>query len=258
MRSMRPQTRHARHMPAGQTHRKTRHTGKPDTPENMCLAYLEASPGIEPGYTDLQSAASPLRHEAGYKLCLNFKSGFGKMPCAWRSRDVPQQERKVRVPCTIKKALPCALRHSCCTLTVYAPLHSKQYGVFYCTSPRLCPACGLSPVSGDGTGARRSGGGNTRSRDTRLRLWLWFWFWPPGSAFVPPPLSAALTGAGSLDRSSGITSGGRGVASISTSLPRPEIRSAINWPSTYSGRPSSNPSPLAQPARHIMARHTPQ
>jgi hypothetical protein len=25
---------------------------------------LEASPGIEPGYTDLQSAASPLRHEA--------------------------------------------------------------------------------------------------------------------------------------------------------------------------------------------------
>ena len=26
---------------------------------------MEASPGIEPGYTDLQSAASPLRHEAG-------------------------------------------------------------------------------------------------------------------------------------------------------------------------------------------------
>ncbi len=25
---------------------------------------MEASPGIEPGYTDLQSAASPLRHEA--------------------------------------------------------------------------------------------------------------------------------------------------------------------------------------------------
>ncbi len=25
---------------------------------------LEASPGIEPGYTDLQSAASPFRHEA--------------------------------------------------------------------------------------------------------------------------------------------------------------------------------------------------
>ena len=25
---------------------------------------LEASPGIEPGYADLQSAASPLRHEA--------------------------------------------------------------------------------------------------------------------------------------------------------------------------------------------------
>jgi hypothetical protein len=25
---------------------------------------LEATPGIEPGYTDLQSAASPLRHVA--------------------------------------------------------------------------------------------------------------------------------------------------------------------------------------------------
>jgi hypothetical protein len=25
---------------------------------------MEASPGIEPGYADLQSAASPLRHEA--------------------------------------------------------------------------------------------------------------------------------------------------------------------------------------------------
>lgn len=25
---------------------------------------LEASPGIEPGYKDLQSSASPLRHEA--------------------------------------------------------------------------------------------------------------------------------------------------------------------------------------------------
>lgn len=25
---------------------------------------LEASPGIEPGYEDLQSSASPLRHEA--------------------------------------------------------------------------------------------------------------------------------------------------------------------------------------------------
>lgn len=29
------------------------------------IEILEASPGIEPGYTDLQSAASPLRHEAG-------------------------------------------------------------------------------------------------------------------------------------------------------------------------------------------------
>ena len=28
------------------------------------MKLLEASPGIEPGYTDLQSAASPLRHEA--------------------------------------------------------------------------------------------------------------------------------------------------------------------------------------------------
>jgi hypothetical protein len=26
--------------------------------------FLEAPPGIEPGYTDLQSAASPLRHGA--------------------------------------------------------------------------------------------------------------------------------------------------------------------------------------------------
>ena len=26
--------------------------------------FLEASPGIEPGYKDLQSSASPLRHEA--------------------------------------------------------------------------------------------------------------------------------------------------------------------------------------------------
>lgn len=28
------------------------------------LVWLEASPGIEPGYEDLQSSASPLRHEA--------------------------------------------------------------------------------------------------------------------------------------------------------------------------------------------------
>jgi hypothetical protein len=28
------------------------------------LRKVEASPGIEPGYADLQSAASPLRHEA--------------------------------------------------------------------------------------------------------------------------------------------------------------------------------------------------
>ena len=27
---------------------------------------LEASPGIEPGYKDLQSSASPLRHEASH------------------------------------------------------------------------------------------------------------------------------------------------------------------------------------------------
>ena len=31
-------------------------------PENFWL--VEAPPGIEPGYTDLQSAASPLRHRA--------------------------------------------------------------------------------------------------------------------------------------------------------------------------------------------------
>ena len=28
---------------------------------------VEASPGIEPGYADLQSAASPLRHEASVR-----------------------------------------------------------------------------------------------------------------------------------------------------------------------------------------------
>ncbi len=36
---------------------------------------LEASPGIEPGYTDLQSAASPLRHEA-VSLSLYANRGF--------------------------------------------------------------------------------------------------------------------------------------------------------------------------------------
>ena len=44
----------------------------PSGPGKACVCHagspvenLEASPGIEPGYTDLQSAASPLRHEAG-------------------------------------------------------------------------------------------------------------------------------------------------------------------------------------------------
>ena len=34
-----------------------------DSPENA-EKYVEATPGIEPGYADLQSAASPLRHVA--------------------------------------------------------------------------------------------------------------------------------------------------------------------------------------------------
>lgn len=35
-----------------------------DVQGNYLGRKLEASPGIEPGYADLQSAASPLRHEA--------------------------------------------------------------------------------------------------------------------------------------------------------------------------------------------------
>ena len=35
-----------------------------DTWGNYLGKKVEASPGIEPGYADLQSAASPLRHEA--------------------------------------------------------------------------------------------------------------------------------------------------------------------------------------------------
>lgn len=34
----------------------------------LLVKFLEASPGIEPGYKDLQSSASPLRHEASHAL----------------------------------------------------------------------------------------------------------------------------------------------------------------------------------------------
>jgi|KBSMisStaDraftv2_1062788.scaffolds.fasta_scaffold83942_1 hypothetical protein len=37
---------------------------------------LEATPGIEPGFADLQSAASPLRHVAPYRFSVG-KSGLG-------------------------------------------------------------------------------------------------------------------------------------------------------------------------------------
>jgi hypothetical protein len=35
---------------------------------NESFGILEASPGIEPGYKDLQSSASPLRHEASLQF----------------------------------------------------------------------------------------------------------------------------------------------------------------------------------------------
>ena len=37
---------------------------KPSKALRLRWKRLEASPGIEPGFADLQSAASPLRHEA--------------------------------------------------------------------------------------------------------------------------------------------------------------------------------------------------
>jgi hypothetical protein len=38
---------------------------------------MEATPGIEPGFTDLQSAASPLRHVASTKLPKNTRQAAG-------------------------------------------------------------------------------------------------------------------------------------------------------------------------------------
>jgi hypothetical protein len=38
---------------------------------------LEATPGIEPGFTDLQSAASPLRHVASTKMPENARQAAG-------------------------------------------------------------------------------------------------------------------------------------------------------------------------------------
>ena len=46
-----------------------------------CLKILEASTGIEPVYTDLQSAASPLRQLAGGVALLKF-------PAEWRQADI--------------------------------------------------------------------------------------------------------------------------------------------------------------------------
>jgi hypothetical protein len=39
--------------------------GSPEA-QDVSASELEATPGIEPGYTDLQSAASPLRHVAWF------------------------------------------------------------------------------------------------------------------------------------------------------------------------------------------------
>jgi hypothetical protein len=38
--------------------------------------FLEASPGIEPGYKDLQSSASPLRHEASRRFMTEALAGI--------------------------------------------------------------------------------------------------------------------------------------------------------------------------------------
>ena len=42
-----------------------------------CLERMEATPGIEPGFTDLQSAASPLRHVASTKMPGNARQAAG-------------------------------------------------------------------------------------------------------------------------------------------------------------------------------------
>ena len=39
-------------------------SGPANAAKKPALQKMEASPGIEPGYADLQSATSPLRHEA--------------------------------------------------------------------------------------------------------------------------------------------------------------------------------------------------
>ena len=43
---------------------------------SLLINFLEASPGIEPVYKDLQSSASPLRHEAIAKRILLWWPGF--------------------------------------------------------------------------------------------------------------------------------------------------------------------------------------
>ena len=69
-----------------------------------CCGKLEATPGIEPGYADLQSAASPLRHVAfGHPL---YRSGVGAATGPRRRNPSMLQRRLAFSACLPHKAKP--------------------------------------------------------------------------------------------------------------------------------------------------------
>lgn len=81
------QNRSLGRVPSAHTPRIAKHTQKRRQPglfrhasSGKCQDFLEATPGIEPGYADLQSAASPLRHVASRRRVLSQRHAICKMP----------------------------------------------------------------------------------------------------------------------------------------------------------------------------------